>query len=280
MRAIESFRIEDVASTSTAAPKSLVDLATAAPTYERSHTFGTNSEVDAMLDSFSLSDSVVAQAAPEKAAFKLPKEFVVTGAVSDGFKAIMDRAVNSVPKAQIEVLANKKYKIWIMKDASEYEAKINAPFANKRPEGYPAGWNWSQVDCLFDPINHRVVVFENVERGGRMVPSKDVVNIPGRFRHEFGHALDDGRGLLLQNDKKMQNMYEVALKSLEQSPVTKSALGYYLPQPDTDKSVGLRETIAGLYSIMHGGGTDSKHVEGSLKTVFRDMLDYMKKKGY
>lgn len=283
MRGLENQNLtESKVSLTDMAVNDLVDLRREAPSTERRHSFGSNREADAMLQGFSLSDSLVAQLPPESTLKLAPSVKVEFGAISTEFRKVIDACVHSAPSKHLEDLAAKDYRVFAVRDVSDYEQKIGRKIANEHPEGYPPGWTWANVDCFFDPKRKRIVLFQNFVPHGQTasVRSFEAQNTPGRFRHEFGHALDEARGFALQTDPEMAKLYEQALKTLDKSPVTSKALAYYLPQADTDKSIGLRETIAGLYSIAHGGATDQPHVERALKSVFSDMLNYMAKKGY
>lgn len=280
MRTIETMQTNDGQVSKPCDGKVFVDLATAMPSYDRTHNFGTNAEADGMLNGFSLSDSVIAQAIRET---PKPQRLKITaGTVSADFKAVIENAISSVPDHHRELVAKGGIDVFVIKDIAEYEHLTGKKFAGDAPEGYQTGWTWANVDCLFDATVDHIVLFESYTPYGKAAPvrSFDGLNMAGRFRHEFAHALDQAKGFALQNDPHVQKLYDDALKTLDHSPVTKAALRYYLPHTGTDKNVGLRETIAGLYSIMHGGGTDLPHVESSLKSVFSHVHDWMKKEGY
>ena len=110
--------------------------------------------------------------------------------------------------------------------------------------------------------------------------------MPGRTRHEFAHALDHLRGKTLENDPELSKIYEKERLNLASSPVTSKNLGYYLQPNEIDSKgkvterPGLRETIAELYAIRHGGGTDLPWRDKSLHDAFPNVLKYLTKKGF
>lgn len=109
--------------------------------------------------------------------------------------------------------------------------------------------------------------------------------MPGRVRHEFAHALDHSRDKALEHDPALAKIYEER-RHLASSPVTSKNLNYYLQPNEVDSSgkiearPGLRETIAELYAIRHGGGTDDPWRDKSLKAAFPGVLKYLEGKGF
>lgn len=182
--------------------------------------------------------------------------------------------INAIPGDHYKEFVQAGYEIKVVNNIADYDRQMKTSYANVAPPGYPAGWTWKNVDMFFDSNYNKIVICKNFIPFGSStpVPTEAVVDVPRRFRHEFGHALDELRGFPMQQSKKLQELYAAAVFALKSSPVTAKALNYYLQAG----GAGLRETIAALYSVEHGGGTDQLHVENSLQSVFGPMLKYMK----
>lgn len=113
------------------------------------------------------------------------------------------------------------------------------------------------------------------------------------MRHEIGHAYDFLNRGLLRDNPEVKRIYEEEKKALTGHLRPKnSRYRQHVPQYDSQmvetspaKSLryylepgsGLGETIAELYAIRHGGGSDTKNNDRLLAQSFNKLMDYLKR---
>jgi hypothetical protein len=229
---------------------------------------GNSAEAQAMLDGFLIADA--SDANHERRQSKVPASVLdispnVTPVHAD---SVRDCTV-SVPYQQLAQFGKAGWRIVAVKDAAEYDPSA----AKQHPQGYPPGMTWENVDVITDLNKRRIVLCEYYKdfKTQKVVPSTSVIE---RFRHEFGHALDALRPQHLASDPVLQRMYKADVQAL--SATDRKDLWYYTQAG----FAGPRETVAALYAIEHGGGTDNALIEKKLKSAFADVLRYMQQKGF
>lgn len=158
----------------------------------------------------------------------LPGQVTVSDRISDRFKETTTACLTAVPEAQLNLAMDRDVKFMFMHDVHEYDTLQGTHYATTHPDGYPPHWTGENVDCFFDEPNNTFVVFEQFRHNGAPVNTWQHLNMPGRFRHEFGHALDASGNYSVQNDANVQRLYQAGVASLAHSPITSHALAYYL----------------------------------------------------
>lgn len=214
-------------------------------------------------------------------------DFIREFEVSKKFSQNAHAWIHSVPAEHRRVLHNNGYHYVLAKDIKMYDHKYHTHYATARPEGYPVGLTGEATGAFYDDLHKNIVLCEHFKIGA--APETDTSShlpMAGRARHESAHAIDEARGFKLQNSPEMIRAYDATLKTLASSPVTRHCLGYYLQPNEVNARgqviarPGLREAIAELYAIKHGGGTDFPWNDKSLKAAFGGMLNIMTRKGY
>lgn len=209
--------------------------------------------------------------------------------VSDEFASYAQQWLETIPPGQRTALADGGYKIEAVRDAAAYDREHGTSWATEQPQGYPAGSTGENLGAFFDADRKTIVLCEyfTPPNWDHQVATANVLDMAARLRHETGHAYDQLRKFQYENDPNIQKMYYAARNRLSQSPVTTEALKYYLQDDVIDEATGkiverpgLRETIAELFAIEHGGGADARHRDKSVQEVFKDILHYMRKHGY
>ncbi|HEY9715472.1 MAG TPA: hypothetical protein V6C72_18505 [Chroococcales cyanobacterium] len=208
--------------------------------------------------------------------------------VSDQFTRQAIKWLDSIPNNHRHALSQAHYKVEIVKDVATYDKEHHTHYATEKPEGWPAGSSGKNLDCFFDSKNNTVVVLEHYTPIGTNIEVKtaDFNDMGARMRHEIGHAYDQALKFHMEHDPVLQIMYEDDLRKLNNSPITRQALQYYLQPNERDghghitSRPGLRETIAEIYAQEHGGGADLTFKDKSLRALFSDLFEYMHKHGY
>jgi hypothetical protein len=125
---------------------------------------------------------------------------------------VKEACIDAVPPGQYTEFRQAKNRIQVVDDVADYDKETGTHHATLKPQGYKHGWTWQNVDVFYDPDAKppaigvcRHFILQN---SGVRVQSDTQVEIPKRFRHEFGHALDAIRGYPMQNSAVMKTANE------------------------------------------------------------------------
>lgn len=225
---------------------------------------------------------------PIRTDFKNDAQFEFAKSAWKSFRDESKKWMSTIPSDDMAEFKKKDYKFAFVADIAKYDAQVGTTYGAEQVQGYPNGWNGGTTGAFFDANHKTVVIMQTFSLPGvpRPMETMRFLDMPGRVRHEFAHALEHLRGRPLENDPELSKIYEKEKLNLASSPVTSKNLSYYLQPNDFDNHgkvidrPGLRETIAELYAIRHGGGTDAKWRDKSLQDAFSGVLNYLNKKGF
>ena len=131
---------------------------------------------------------------------------------------VEDRVAGQIPAPLLQILIDRGIQIRVGVGSV---ANVLPELANVRPDGYPRGTTWRDVQGAFVDSENAVIIGVNVGSGGRISMPSDFM-----IAHEIAHALDDSLGL--SGDPKF---LEALRNDLEAAQLQGGNLNRYLRDP-------------------------------------------------
>lgn len=178
--------------------------------------------------------------------------------------------LDTIPSDDLIEFKSKAYEFAFVADIAKYDATVGTKYGAEQVEGYPKGWKGDTTGAFFDQNHKTVVIMQTFRLPSSALPMETMrfLNMPGRTRHEFAHALDHLRGKTLENDPELSKIYEKERLNLASSPVTSKNLGYYLQPNEIDskgKSLSARGFVKQSPNFMPFGTVEGPTFHGATK---------------